>query len=136
MNIEGKMIKCFDPLRRKYVALTAEESVRQKFVRWLIDEKGYPAGLIGNEVTLNVGGLRRRCDTVVYSRDLKPWMIIEYKAPRVEITQEVFEQILRYNIALHAEYLVVSNGLRNFCCRIIYSPLSYDFLDEIPEYIR
>ena len=108
----------FDSLRRKYVALTPEEWVRQHFVHFLTDHKGYPQGLLANEVELKAGEKKLRCDTLLYNKALQPQMIIEYKAPHVEITQQVFDQITVYNRLLHVDYLVVSNGLQHFCCRM------------------
>lgn len=124
-----------DSQRRRYVTLTAEEWVRQHFVAYLIGTLGYPASLIGNEVALNVGGVTRRCDTVVYSPlDGHPLVVVEYKAPSVYITQKVFEQISGYNAVLHADYLIVSNGMRHFCCRNDYETLTASFLPEIPSW--
>ena len=91
----------FDILRRRYVALTPEEWVRQHFVHFLIEHKGYPQGLLCNEKELRVGEKKLRCDTLLYNRALQPQMIIEYKAPDVEITQRVFDQITAYNFLLH-----------------------------------
>lgn len=124
-----------DSQRRRYVTLTAEEWVRQHFVAYLIGTLGYPASLIGNEVALVVGGVTRRCDTVVYSPlDGHPLVVVEYKAPSVCITQKVFEQISGYNAVLHADYLIVSNGLRHFCCFNDYETLTASFLPEIPAW--
>ena len=124
----------FDPLRRKYVALTPEEWVRQHFVSFLTEHKGYPKGLLANEIQISLNGTKKRCDTVLYDRNLKARMIIEYKAPHVEITQQVFDQITRYNMVLKVDYLMVSNGLRHFCCKIDYATNSYHFLPDIPAY--
>lgn len=124
----------FDPIRRRYVALTPEEWVRQHFVHFLIAHKGYPASLLANEVLLHLNGTKKRCDTVLYKRDLSAWMIMEYKAPHVEITQAVFDQITRYNMVLKVEYLVVSNGLQHYCCRLDYEKQSYCFLQDVPSY--
>lgn len=124
----------FDVLRKKYVALTPEEWVRQHFTHFLLKEKGYPQGLLANEIQVNLNGTRKRCDTVLFRRDLTARMIVEYKAPSVEITQAVFDQITRYNMVLKVDYLVVSNGLTHYCCRIDYSDCSYAFLPEIPCY--
>lgn len=124
----------FDTLRRKYVALTPEEWVRQHVVQFLINYKGYPKGLLANEVQVALNGTRKRCDTVVYDTSLKPRMIVEYKAPSVEITQAVFDQITRYNMVLHVEYLLVSNGIQHYCCWIDYTTGQYHFLQEIPAY--
>lgn len=123
-----------DSLRRKYVALTPEEWVRQHVVQFLINYKGYPKGLLANEVQVSLNGTRKRCDTIVYDTSLKPRMIVEYKAPSVEITQAVFDQITRYNMVLHVEYLLVSNGIQHYCCRIDYTTRQYHFLQEIPAY--
>ena len=108
----------FDVIRRRYVALTPEEWVRQHFTHFLLKEKGYPQGLLANEVQINLNGTRKRCDTVLYNRDLTARMIVEYKAPTVEITQAVFDQITRYNMVLKVDYLIVSNGLNHYCCRM------------------
>lgn len=124
----------FDPIRRRYVALTPEEWVRQHFVHFLIAHKGYPASLMANEVLLHLNGTKKRCDTVLYKRDLSAWMIVEYKAPYIEITQAVFDQITRYNMVLKVEYLVVSNGMQHYCCRLDYEKQSYCFLQDIPLY--
>lgn len=124
----------FDFLRKRFVALTPEEWVRQQFTHFLVEHKGYPAMFIGNEITLSVGRLSRRCDSVVFNKSAEPVMIIEYKAPPVKITQKVFEQICSYNIALHAPYLTVSNGLQSYCCRIDKEANTYEFLKDIPAY--
>ena len=124
----------FDTLRRCYVALTPEEWVRQHFVNFLIGYKGYPAALMGNEIAITLNGMNRRCDTVVYDKALKPRMIIEYKAPTVKITKEVFAQISRYNLILKVDYLIVSNGMKHYCCKMDYAANSYTFLQEIPDY--
>lgn len=129
----GKRV-IWDVIRRRYVALTPEEWVRQHFVHFLVGHKGYPASLLANEVQVQLNGTRKRCDTVLYRRDLTPCLIVEYKAPDVEITQRVFDQITRYNMVLHVDYLIVSNGLRHYCCRMNYATGSYEFLSDIPEY--
>ena len=124
----------FDVLRRRYVALTPEEWVRQHFVHFLIDEKGYPPMLLANEVSLKIGEKKLRADTVLYDSQLQPRMIVEYKAPTVALTPRVFEQITAYNLLLKVDFLVVSNGLEHFCCRMDYERESYEFLPEIPSY--
>lgn len=126
----------FDVVRRQYVALTPEEWVRQHFVHYLIAQKGYPRPLMANEVQLKLNGMSRRCDTVVYDRSLRPRIIIEYKAPTVNITQKVFDQICRYNMVLQVDYLIVSNGLNHYCCKVDYLNRSYAFLEEIPQYVQ
>lgn len=129
---EKRMI--FDPIRRKYVALTPEEWVRQHFVNYLVSVKSYPKELLANEVALKLNGTAKRCDTVVYNRFLEPLMIVEYKAPAINITRAVFDQIVRYNMVLRVDYLTVSNGISHFCCKINYETQTYSFLENIPEY--
>ncbi len=124
----------FDRLRKRYVALTPEEWVRQHFVEYLIEEKQFPAALMANEVSLTQNGIKRRCDTLVADREGQPLVIVEYKAPEIEITQQVFDQIVRYNMVLRARYLMVSNGMSHYCCQIDYENNTYSFLNDIPEY--
>ena len=90
-----------DILRRRYVRLTPEEMVRQCFINFLVEYKGYPTALIGNEVQLSIGEKKLRCDSVLYDRDMQPRMIMEYKAPDIEITEKVLHQILSYNTQLN-----------------------------------
>ena len=132
-NVDGNTA-IFDILRRKFVRLTLEEWVRQHFIHYLIDHKGYPQALMANEIQLSVGNKKLRCDSVIYDRSLKPRMIVEYKAPTVNITQKVFDQITVYNMLLHVDYLVVSNGIRHYCCRMDYDNQKYLFLEDIPDY--
>ena len=124
----------FDFLRRKYVTLTPEEWVRQHFTHYLTDHKGYPKGLMGNEVELRVGEKRLRCDTILYNKQGQPQMIIEYKAPTIQIQQKTFDQISVYNLLLHVDYLIVSNGLQHYCCKMDYDSQKYLFIKEIPDY--
>ena len=136
MKLSGtrERMKVFDILRRRYVALTPEEWVRQHFVNYLINHLGYPAPLLANEVQLTVGEKHLRADTVLFSRDMRPRMIVEYKAPSVAITPDVFNQIAVYNTLLHVDYLVVSNGIEHYCRRIDYTTGQALPLDHIPTY--
>ena len=124
----------FDFLRRRYVALTPEEWVRQHFTHFLVEHKSYPQGLLANEVELSVGNKSLRCDRVLYDRELRPRMIVEYKAPHIKLTQKVFQQIATYNLLLHVDYLVVSNGIEHHCVKMDYENEKYLFLEDIPEY--
>ena len=124
----------FDFLRRKYVALTPEEWVRQHFVHFLIEHKGYPKGLIGNEIELQIGAKRLRCDSILYNKMAQPQMIIEYKAPTIPIQQKVFQQITTYNLLLKVDYLIVSNGIQHYCCKMDYDNQKCLFLEGIPAY--
>ena len=109
INVRNGKNVIFDVIRKRYVALTPEEWVRQHFVHFLIAHKGYPTALLANEVMVKLNGTTKRCDTVLYRRDLSARMIVEYKAPHIEITQAVFDQITRYNMVLKVDYLIVSN---------------------------
>ena len=124
----------FDFLRRRYVALTPEEWVRQHFTHFLVEHKSYPQGLLANEVELSVGEKSLRCDSVLYDRELRPRMIVEYKAPHIKLTQKVFQQIATYNLLLHVDYLVVSNGIEHHCVKMDYENEKYLFLEDIPDY--
>ena len=124
----------FDILRRKYIKITPEEWVRQHFVHFLIEHKGYPQELLANEVALSLNSTTKRCDTVLYDQQARPRMIVEYKAPHIELQQRVFDQISRYNIVMRVPYLIVSNGLQHYCCCIDYERQTYAFLQDIPEY--
>ena len=130
---EGRK-RIFDFLRRRYVALTPEEWVRQHFTHFLVEQKGYPKGLLANEVELHIGDKRLRCDTLLYDKTMKPRMIIEYKAPTIKIQQKTFNQIVVYNLLLKVDYLIVSNGMQHYCCRMDYERGSYEFLQDIPTY--
>jgi predicted type IV restriction endonuclease len=132
---QNGMVKILDILRQKFVALTPEEWVRQHFVHFLIEQKGYSKTLMANEVAVTLNGMSRRCDTVVYRQEgMRPLMIVEYKRPDVEITQRVFEQICRYNMVLEVEWLVVSNGLKHYCCQVDIKNGGYAFMKDIPSY--
>jgi len=130
----GNKQQIFDFLRRKYVALTPEEWVRQHFVHYLVEHKGYPAGLMGNEIELTIGEKRLRCDTILYNKVAQPQMIIEYKSPKIKLQQKTFNQISAYNLLLKVDYLIVSNGMQHVCCRMDYENQKYCFLDDIPDY--
>lgn len=127
--------RILDPLRGKFVAITPEEWVRRNFTAWLINDLGYPAALMGNEISLKLNNTRRRCDTVLYFPDARtPRMIIEYKAPNIPVTQQVFDQITRYNMVLKAPYLAVSNGMHHYCIHVDYVARTTRFLTEFPLY--
>lgn len=133
--IEQKgVFRVFDPLRDKYVVLTPEEYVRQQFTSWLRSGFHYPVSLMANEIGIDINGTKKRCDTVVFGRDGKPLVIVEYKAPDVHITQDTFDQIVRYNLVFHARYLIVSNGLHHYCCVMDYDRDTYHFIPSIPDF--
>jgi len=135
IRLDQEKHRIFDRLRRKFVTLTPEEWVRQHFVNYLIEEKGFPPGRMCNECNIILNGLKRRCDTVLYDAFLKPLVIIEYKAPSITVNQAVFNQIAAYNMVLKVSYLIVSNGLNHYCCRMDYENQKVDYLETIPNYI-
>ena len=124
----------FDLIRKKYLLLTPEEWVRQNFLNYLIRHKHYPQSLMENEALIKLNNMSRRCDTVVYNNRLEPLAIVEYKRPDVKIDQKVFDQIVRYNIVLRVNFLIVSNGLSHFCCKMNYENQTYDFVESVPNY--
>jgi len=125
----------FDFIRRKYVLLTPEEWVRQNFLKYLVEEKKYPASLIAVEKEFKLNTLSKRSDAVVYNQSGNPFLMIECKATSVPIDQNVFDQIARYNMKLNVEYLVVTNGLAHYCCKIDIKNQKYYFLKDIPEFM-
>ena len=132
---DGK-ISIWDPVRKLWTSLTPEENVRQAFVSYLVSYKGYPISHITNEQGIELNGMSRRCDSVVYDKSGQPKVIIEYKAPTVTLSQKVFDQIARYNLVLHVDYLIVSNGLKHYCVKMDYAAGKYTFLQDIPGYVE
>ncbi len=124
----------FDVIRKKFVALTPEEWVRQNFIQYLKTEKKYPETLMAVEKQIKVNGNLRRFDLLMYNRNGQPFIIAEFKAPNVKITQEAFDQVVRYNMSVRVEKILVSNGLQHFACEIDYRNNSYSYLSEIPAY--
>lgn len=129
---QGDTVQVYDPQRRKWVALTPEEWVRQHFVDMLVNRCGYPRHYIANEVGITFNGMRRRCDTVVYTRTLRPAAIIEYKQPDVPVNKAVVDQIYRYWSAMPCRHLIVSNGLHHFAFRLDGDNI--EMLSAIPSY--
>lgn len=123
-----------DPLRRKYVKLTPEEWVRQNFVQYLINEGKYPPGLLGIEVLFRFNKMKRRVDILVHDRSGQPIMIVECKSTDVKIDEKVFDQIATYNMQFKVPYLVVTNGIHHYACKMNLQELKFDYLLVIPLY--
>jgi hypothetical protein len=121
----------FDIIRKKYVVLTPEEWVRQHVVRFLINEKKYAQGLMQLETTVKFNRMNIRCDILLYTKELQPFMLVECKAPGIEITQAAFDQIARYNMPLKVKYLMVTNGLSHYYCLMDYEKNTYTFIKEM-----
>lgn len=118
--------------RRRYVRLTPEEYVRQTILHALEDNFAYPHGLIAVEVPIDVAGLKKRCDAIIYSQQMQPLMLIEFKAESVALTQQVFDQAAIYNRHLHVPYLMLSNGKETIVAEVLET--EYRFLAHIPSY--
>lgn len=131
-NRDGKSL-IFDSIRKKFLILTPEEWVRQNFIQYLIQHLNYPQGLIALEFGIEYNKVKYRPDIVVFNLQGEPFMIVECKAPEVRVDQKVFDQIARYNLNLKVEYLVVTNGMKHFCCRMDYEQKTYKYLNFIPE---
>ena len=132
-SVEGT-IQVFDVIRKKYFVLTPEEWVRQHFIHYLNNEKNYPMGLMGVEKMVKYNALKTRADIVLYTTEGKAKMIVECKAPNVKITQDTFNQIAKYNFKLKVDFLVVTNGMQHFCCKMKYDNNEINFLEEIPYF--
>lgn len=134
-QLESKA-QIFDGFRKRYVALTPEEWVRQNFLMYLVTEKNYPSTLISVESALMLYSRRKRTDIVIYNNQGTALMIVECKAPQVPVDEKVFDQVVRYNMALQVRFMVLTNGINHFCCHIDYQNRSYRFLPEIPLFDR
>jgi hypothetical protein len=124
----------FDAIRKKYIVLTPEEWVRQNFIRYLVSEKGFPASLIAVEQQFIFNKMQKRSDILVYNNLGKPMVLVECKAPSVPITSGVFEQIGLYNLTHRVPWLIVTNGIKHYCCRYAEQEGNYRFSDFIPDW--
>lgn len=131
---QGEKYLIFDMQRKRFVSLTPEEWVRQNFIRYLIEAKGFPANYIAIEKQILINGLKKRVDALVYSRNMEALILIEFKAPEVEITQATFDQAAVYNSKVNVEYFIVSNGLQHYFCKLDRVNARYQFTVDIPTY--
>ncbi len=132
-NKAGKT-EIFDDIRKRFYILTPEEWVRQNFIRYLIHVKNFPASLMAVEKGLKLNGMQKRADIVQYNTHAHPVLIVECKAPEVKITQDTFDQIARYNMVMKVRYLIITNGLQHYACRVDFENRQIDFLKDIPEF--
>ncbi len=132
-NSENK-VSIFDVIRKKFIILTPEEWVRQHVIHFLIEEKKYPKSLINVEKILKVNGLDKRYDIVVFNNDGSIYILVECKSPKVRISQHTFDQIARYNLSMKADFLMVTNGLNHYFCKMDLENEKYTFLKETPDY--
>lgn len=124
----------FDPIRKKWLALQPEELVRQLVILYLLEEKQYNKNRINLERGFKVNSLQKRFDLLVYDMAVTPFLLVECKAPRVPITDEVFEQAAWYNMWLKVQYMLVTNGIESYCCAINYDNHTYEYLEAVPDY--
>lgn len=129
-------IHIFDVIRKKFVVLQPEEWVRQHVVHYLMEDKKYPKSLINVEKQLTVNAIKKRYDVVIYNSRGQIDLLVECKAPSVNIDQQVFDQIARYNMKLNAQLLMVTNGIDHYYCRMDYAQEKYDFIKDVPEFRR
>jgi|SRR5690606_29578853 len=127
-----KIFYIFDVIRKKYVVLTPEEWVRQHVVHYLIYTKKFRQSFINIEKAFKINGIKKRYDIVVYNPDGSIYLLVECKQPSVAITQDVFDQIARYNLELNAKFLLVTNGLQHIYCKLDLKNEKYLFLPDIP----
>jgi hypothetical protein len=131
---EGEMQQVLDVYRKRFVVFTPEEEVRQRFARYLVEEKGFPASLLMTEYALTLNKMKKRADILVHKPAGAPAVLVECKAPEVKITQAVFDQAARYNLVFRVKYLMVTNGLKHYCCEIDFENGKIHFLEDIPAY--
>ncbi len=124
----------YDPIRKKDVVLQPEELLRQLVLLYLLEEKKCPAHRIRSEIGIEVNGLKRRCDIVVFDLELNPWLVVECKSPKVRLTQASFEQAARYNMSLKAPFLAVTNGLATYCAALDFENASFEYLPDFPDF--
>lgn len=134
MKKEGSHYSVFDAIRKKYVRLTPEEWVRQHVVLYLMYEKSYPAARISVEHSFKFNNLSRRADVLFFGKYGQPLLVVECKAPDVKINQQVFDQVVRYNYVVRVRYIMVTNGIQNYCCEVNYENQQCNFLNDIPDY--
>ena len=134
LQVENKQVYIFDELRKRFLLVTPEEWVRQHWVQHLINGKGYPKALIQSEGGLTLNSLRKRTDLVIFNQAGERLLIGEFKAPSIKISQAVFDQIARYNMVHRVPYLLVSNGLEHYYCKVNFEKSNYIFLEELPFY--
>jgi hypothetical protein len=131
---DGKQELIFDPIRKKYVKLTEEEWVRQNFIQYLVQDGKYAPGLIGVEVSFPFNRMKRRIDILIHDRKGNPVMIIECKAPEVAVDDKVFDQIVNYNMEYKVPYILVTNGMVHYICKVDHENKSWEFMNVIPTY--
>ncbi len=124
----------FDPVRKKYVALTPEEWVRQHFLNFLVEHRGCPVSLMKVERGLKFNNMQMRTDILIHDRDGGAIAVVECKAPEVKIDQNAFDQIFRYDRVLKVDFLLLTNGIEHYCCQMDHAKSTRTMINEIPRY--
>lgn len=132
---EGRR-EVFDPTRRRWVALTPEEGVRQHTILILHRHYGYPMELMQVEGAITVNGMTRRCDIVVYDTKGCPQMIVECKRPEVPLTQKVCDQACRYNTVLQVPLLLLTNGNQQVVLEVDFAANALHQLPDVPPFLK
>ncbi len=133
---ENDRDEIYDPFRKQWVALTPEERVRQRFLTWMVVDKNYPPGLISVEKGIKVNGRLRRFDALIYNKKGDPVVLLEFKAPSVQLNNATIEQIAAYNLGIGAALLIVSNGYKHYCIKMDYLNRTFALLDDVPDYVK
>ena len=136
LNVKSKEGRkyIFDPVRKKFVVLNPEEWVRQNFIQYLVQDRAFPLSLISVEQEFLFNRMKKRSDILVHESSGTPVLMVECKAPGVKINKQVFEQIGLYNLSYQLPWLIVTNGMKHFCCKIDNTKGGYVFADEIPTW--
>tara|TARA_Y200000002_G_scaffold146382_1_gene120998 strand:- start:525 stop:977 length:453 start_codon:yes stop_codon:yes gene_type:complete len=139
-NLQIKSIEnkdyIFEPIRKKWLLCTPEEWVRVNCINYIVHTKRYPPSLIGVEHQIDVYGLKKRFDILIYNTNISPFILIECKSPSVKINQKTFDQIIQYNLKLKCPYLMITNGLNHYVCNVNQNEKKIEFLDSIPFYSK
>lgn len=132
----NNMQTIWDPLRKREVALTPEERVRQWCIGVLSNELGVPLHMMMSEAGFKLGGKQFRADILIYDRQARPLAVVECKRPEVELSREVLDQAIRYNMVLNVAYMIITNGRQTFACerRLVDGKPQYSFIDKVPPY--
>ena len=129
-------MEIFDPIRKKMVARTPEEEVRQQLIAWLLNDRKVPQTMMRSEFGFEYNGRRYRADILVFNRDLHPLLLVECKAPEVRLDEAVIDQVLRYNRGLQVKYILISNGKTAYLCKWNASEGRYTLSEKFPTYLE
>ena len=129
-------MEIFDPIRRKMVARTPEEEVRQQLIAWLVADRKVPQTMMRSEFGFEYNGRRYRADILVFDRELRPLLLVECKAPEVRLDESVIDQVLRYNRTLQVKYILISNGKTAYLCRWDVTAGRYVSASAVPSYLE